>query len=241
MLLMCHIFIGLIIGLLLFQLLKDRRVIGLAAIGSILPDLIDKPLGHILLNGSLDYGRIYAHSGLFLIAILTAGVMYHHQKKNTWIMIGLTAGLVTHLLLDSMWDLPVTLFYPLLGEFGAHHFPNYIEDSLLKEIGNPYEWIFGVSALAILLFTYRDKLGRFRDDIEKFAPGTMKNLAILMIVTAFLSILSAAMGSYNPLSRSSGVETNLIIGIAGMIGGLFSYRIWTRHGAEATLKVPLIQ
>ncbi len=238
MLLMCHIFIGLIIGLLLFQILNDRRVIGLAAIGSILPDLIDKPLGHIVLNGTLDYGRIYAHSGLFLIAILAVGVVYN-QRKNTWIMMALAAGLVSHLLLDSMWELPVTVFYPLLGDFGMHYFPNYIEDSLLKEIENAYEWIFGVSALAMLVFTYKEKLGRFKEDITRFAPMTMKNLAILVIVTAFLSVLSAAMGSYNPLSRSSGVESNMIIGIAGMVGGFFSYRIWARYSSEATATVPL--
>lgn len=238
MLLMCHIFIGLIIGLLLFQILKDRRVIGLAAIGSILPDLIDKPLGHIVLSGTLDYGRIYAHSGLFLIAILALGFMYH-QRKSTWIMMALAAGLVSHLLLDSMWELPVTMFYPLLGDFGAHHFPNYIENSLLREIENAYEWIFGVSALAMLVFTYREKLGRFNKDITRFAPMTMKNLAILVVVTAFLSVLSAAMGSYNPLSRSSGVESNLIIGISGMVGGFFSYRIWARYNSEETITVPL--
>lgn len=240
MLLMCHIFIGLIIGLLLFQILKDRRVIGLAAIGSILPDLIDKPLGHIVLNGTLDYGRIYAHSGLFLIAILAVGVVYH-QRKSTWIMMALAAGLVSHLLLDSMWGLPVTVFYPLLGDFGIHHFPNYIEDSLLKEIENAYEWIFGVSALTMLVFTYKEKLGRFKEDIARFAPMTMKNLAILIVVTAFLSVLSAAMGSYNPLSGSSGVESNMIIGIAGMVGGFFSYRIWARYSSEASIMVPLNQ
>ena len=49
MLLMCHLFIGLIIGLVIFQYLKDRRVIVLAAIGSILPDLIDKPLAKLYL------------------------------------------------------------------------------------------------------------------------------------------------------------------------------------------------
>jgi membrane-bound metal-dependent hydrolase YbcI (DUF457 family) len=240
MLLMCHVFIGLIIGLLLFHFLKDRRVVMLAAIGGILPDLIDKPLGHIILNGSIDYGRIYAHSGLFLITILVCGIIYH-QKKGTWIIMALTAGLVSHLLLDSMWELPVTVLYPFLGDFGVHHFPNYFENSIMNEIGSAYEWIFGVSASAMLLFTYRDRLGRFSEDVARFTPRIMKNVSILLMVTAFLSVLSAAMGSYNPLSRSSIIESNLMIGIAGLIGGFMSYQIWARYNAEAMTIVTLDQ
>jgi len=36
------------------------------ALGSMLPDIIDKPLGHIFLASSLGYGRIYSHTLLFL-------------------------------------------------------------------------------------------------------------------------------------------------------------------------------
>lgn len=235
MLLMCHLFIGVIIGLLAFRILKDRRVVILTAIGSILPDLIDKPLGHVILNGSIDYGRIYAHSGLFFIAILIVGIAYQ-QKKGSWIMMGLAAGVLSHLILDSMWELPVTLFYPLLGDFGVHHFPNYIGESFMKEIGSVYEWIFEVSFLGALLFVFRDKLNRL-SSLLRFVPRTEITLALLLVITGIMSIIYAVLSSYNPLSGESVVEDNLIIGLSASIGGLISYFIWTNKFLERNVNV----
>ncbi len=225
MLLMCHLFIGSIIGLVAFRLLNDRRVIALTVIGSMLPDLIDKPLGHIILNSSIDYGRIYAHSGLFFIALIAVGIAYH-QKKGSWIMMGLAAGVLSHLALDSMWELPVTVFYPFLGDFGLHHFPNYIGESFAMEIGSVYEWLFGMAVLAMLLFTYRDKLpGSFGKAIG-FIPGILRALALLLIVVGIVSIIYSGLSSFNPLSGETAVEQNLIIGLAASVGGAFAYCIW---------------
>ena len=170
MLLMCHLFIGFIIGLLAFRLLKDRRVVILAAIGSLLPDLIDKPLGHIILNGSIDFGRIYAHSGLFLLAIVVVAIVYH-QKKGSWLLMRLAAGVLSHLALDAIWEIPVTLYYPLLGGWGHYSYPNYIGDSIARELESVYEWMFGLSALGMLLFTYREKLGMTAANSPGSFPG----------------------------------------------------------------------
>jgi membrane-bound metal-dependent hydrolase YbcI (DUF457 family) len=228
MLLMCHLFIGSIIGLVAFRYLKDRTVVVLTMVGSILPDLIDKPLGHIILNGSIDYGRIYAHSGLFLVGAIILGLAYH-RKRGSWIMMGLAIGVLSHFVLDSMWELPVTVFYPLLGDFGLHHFPNYVADSLAKELGSVYEWLFGASVLMVLLFTYRDKL---RGPVKKAAgriPLVSRSLALTLIGLGVFSIACAVTSSYNPFSGEELAEQNLIQGLAAAVGGALSYRIWTRE------------
>lgn len=225
MLIMCHLFIGLVIGLVIFQYLNDRRVIVLAAIGSILPDLIDKPLGHILLSGSIDFGRIYAHSGLFFVAILAVGIVYH-RKKGSWIVLALVAGLLSHLALDSMWEMPVTVFYPFLGDFGQHHFPNYVEESFLKEIGNAYEWVFGVSSLSVLMFAYQDMLGRLKDVSVRFIPRTVRSLTLLLVIMGVVAIFYAAMSSRNPFYGDTTADQNLIVGLAASVGGFMMYRVW---------------
>jgi membrane-bound metal-dependent hydrolase YbcI (DUF457 family) len=231
MLLMCHLFIGVTIGLLAFRLLNDRRVVILTVIGSMLPDLIDKPLGHIILNGSVDFGRIYAHSGLFFIAVLIVGIAYQ-KKKGTWIMMGLAVGILSHFVLDSMWEMPVTLFYPLLGDFGVHHFPNYIGESFWKEIESAYEWMFGASVLSTLLFTYRDRLGRCTLPVKRSAPSIVKGLALLLVITGIISILYAAYSTYNPLSGDADFESNMIIGLVASLGGAITYYIWTYRMIE---------
>jgi hypothetical protein len=226
MLLMCHLFIGSVIGLVAFRYMKDGRVVVLTMIGSVLPDLIDKPLGHIILNGSIDYGRIYAHSGLFLIVIVVLGMAYQ-RKTGSWIMAGLALGVLSHLALDSMWELPVTLFYPLLGDFGLHHFPNYFAESLDKELGSLYEWLFGASVLATLLYTYSDKLHVAGPKATAKIPIVTRSLALAMVAVGAFSIACAISSSFNPLAGESDAEQNLIIGLAAGVGGALSYIIWT--------------
>jgi membrane-bound metal-dependent hydrolase YbcI (DUF457 family) len=225
MLVMCHLFIGLVIGLMGFQYLGDRRVIILAALGSVLPDLIDKPLGHILLNGSVDFGRIYAHSGLFLIALLVAALAYR-RRKGSWILLALAAGTLSHLVLDSMWQMPVTVFYPLLGDFGLHHFPDYVGESLAREIGNTYEWVFGVVAVSMLMFTFQGRLGRFKERTVKFVPLIVRSLSFLLMIIGLVAIVCAALSAYNPLYGDTTPDQNLIVGLASSFGGLIAYRIW---------------
>jgi membrane-bound metal-dependent hydrolase YbcI (DUF457 family) len=231
MLLMCHLFIGVTIGLLAFHLLNDRRVVILTVIGSMLPDLIDKPLGHIILNGSVDFGRIYAHSGLFFIAILIVGIVYQ-KKKGTWILMGLAVGILSHFALDSMWEMPVTLFYPFLGDFGIHHFPNYIGESFWKETESAYEWMFGVSVLSTLLFIYRDRLGRWTVPVMRTAPSIVKVLALMLMITGIVSIIYAAYSTYNPLSGDTDFESNMIIGLVASIGGAITCYIWSHRMIE---------
>ena len=78
MLLLCHLFIGLSLGLLLYAWLKEEWIILAVALGAILPDLIDKPLGHLLLNETLNNGRIFFHgllaAGVFMLGSAAAAI-----------------------------------------------------------------------------------------------------------------------------------------------------------------------
>jgi len=70
--------------------LKDYRVV---ALGSMLPDLIDKPLTII----GIGPGRFVAHSLIFTIA-------------TTIVSRELGFGCATHLILDKIWEEPKVLF-----------------------------------------------------------------------------------------------------------------------------------
>jgi inner membrane protein len=89
----------------------DIRVL---IIGSMLPDIIDKPLGLYFFAGSLGSGRIYTHTLLFLILIILAGLLLYRLKHTTWMLV-LAAGTLAHLLLDEMWKFPKTLLWPVMG------------------------------------------------------------------------------------------------------------------------------
>ena len=78
--------------------------------GSLLSDIIDKPLGNILLYNVLNNGRIIGHSLAFVLLLTIIGI----YRKN---ILNVAFGVWVHLLLDNMWLNPVTLFWPLLGNF----------------------------------------------------------------------------------------------------------------------------
>ncbi len=86
----------------------------LVMVGSLLPDIIDKPLGSYRLP--LGNGRVYAHTLLFLLAMITLGILSFRWRKGL-VVPTLAFGTLCHLLLDSMWAHPRTLFWPLLGPF----------------------------------------------------------------------------------------------------------------------------
>ena len=121
----------------------------------------------------------------------------------------------------------MTLFYPFLGDFGQHFFPNYVVESLAKELESVYEWVFGVSALSIILYTYRDRLGGLRDAATRFIPRIVKNLTALLVIMGIVAIVYAALSWRNPFSGETDGGQNLFIGLAALIGGLIAHRIWT--------------
>lgn len=91
--------------------LSNRLDLIFLALGSMLPDIIDKPLG-LLAFGSPNMGRTFAHTLLFLLILATVSFRLRDIRSAS-----LTWGVFVHLILDSMWSSPVILLWPLLGGF----------------------------------------------------------------------------------------------------------------------------
>lgn len=97
-----------------FESLARKVDIRAIFVGSLLPDIIDKPIGHVLLAGSLNNGRIFGHSLFLLFIILLAGLILYRRNHNNFIL-AVAFGTAMHLVLDSMWVDPHALFWPFLG------------------------------------------------------------------------------------------------------------------------------
>lgn len=97
------------VGLALLLARPFKRVdLPFLAIGSVLPDIIDKPLGTILFGTS----RIFGHTLLFLLLLAVLAIYLRDMR-----IASLCGGVFIHLGLDSMWASPATLLWPLLGLF----------------------------------------------------------------------------------------------------------------------------
>jgi hypothetical protein len=83
-------------------------------VGSLLPDIIDKPVGLVLFRETFSNGRIFSHSLLFIVALGITGVFLYRRYHRSWLA-ALAAGTFMHLILDQMWHSPRTLLWPLYG------------------------------------------------------------------------------------------------------------------------------
>lgn len=120
---------------------KSWMDIRLVLLGSILPDIIDKPLGHIVLRDTLDNGRIYSHTLLLTIVISLAALYLWKYKHKTWLL-PVAFGVFMHLVLDQMWLMHHTLLWPLYGwTFPQEHWEFYWGDMVHKFSLNPSIYI----------------------------------------------------------------------------------------------------
>ena len=94
--------------------LVNRIDIRVLLIGSLLPDIIDKPLGYLFFRETFSNVRLFSHTLLFLILITIAGFILYRYRRKTWLFV-LSFGTFTHLLCDQMWRIPQTLFWPMYG------------------------------------------------------------------------------------------------------------------------------
>jgi membrane-bound metal-dependent hydrolase YbcI (DUF457 family) len=192
MYLFTHLLAGIILGVLLAVLFRDLRLVPACALGSVLPDLIDKPVGLLLFVNSIGSGRIYAHTLLFMVLILLAGcIVYIRYPRTGPLFIAVGIGVLSHQLLDAMWLEPKNWFWPALGLFKGHSRPDFFLYEFWKEITNPTEWLAGSIILAFIALAflpqYRMKyFSRPVSSKQKWPIG----LLILMIAAIVLLVIT---------------------------------------------------
>jgi inner membrane protein len=82
--------------------------------GSLLPDIIDKPIGHYFFYETFGNGYLWGHTLLFLIFLTLAGYLTNVIVKRNYILL-LAFGCFIHLILDFMILNPRVFLWPLLG------------------------------------------------------------------------------------------------------------------------------
>ena len=145
-----HLLVGLILGLILNRIRKEKWLIPVCMFTSILPDLIDKPLAFIYTE--LNSGRTVSHTLLFLgvLTIITGIILYKNHKPLIW---GIGLSVFLHQIADSMWNLPTTWFFPIYGRFlldSGLGEGNWFWVLYRNEITSPVEWFCATMIILIL-------------------------------------------------------------------------------------------
>ena len=135
-----------------FASLSNYIDVRLLVLGSLLPDIIDKPLGQYIFPGTFGSGRIFAHSLLFLVVIAVVGIVLYKRRRSAW-MLTLAAGVFTHILFDSAWRSPVNLLWPLLGfEFPRIDLAMWLPNIFEGLVSDPRIYVPEILGLAVLLW-----------------------------------------------------------------------------------------
>jgi len=132
--------------------LSSRIDIRLLLIGSLLPDIIDKPVGHFFFRETFSSGRIFCHTLLFLILVAVSGIYLYRRYSKTWLLT-LSFGTFTHLIFDQMWFSPRTLFWPLLGlSFERSDISNWIPNIFHALLTDPAVYLPELAGAVILIW-----------------------------------------------------------------------------------------
>lgn len=138
-------------------------------VGSLLPDVIDKPIGSILFRDTFGSHRLFAHAVVFPVVLL--GVVMIATRRATALRrgaIGIVIGCFIHLLLDGVWTNPETFLWPFFG----FEFPRVAGSEfgtlVRRMLESPMVWLGEGLGAAYLIYLWRRHLSD-RGDLKRFA------------------------------------------------------------------------
>jgi membrane-bound metal-dependent hydrolase YbcI (DUF457 family) len=229
MLFFFHLFTGIVIGLLLGDILHDRRWVIPFALGAVLPDLIDKPIGNLFFSGVFGNGRIFMHSLPFFFLLLIMGIVVWKYWAHPAVL-AVALGILSHQVLDLMWQDPTDWFFPFLGPFHFSRGDDYAFALFQYDVSSLSEWILiAVIVTAVVLWL---AVGRNSAIISRYRRICAGLLAAGSLVCCALAGMAIGTGLLSPsLIQESpfmifewGVPEYCIIG--GIVFALCAYLLW---------------
>ena len=106
--------VGATIALIRYAFRDEAMDLRFLALGAILPDLIDTPIGFAFWSSFLSV-RLASHTLLFSAMLLVAVMVATRRGRPRKRWMPLAVGVLIHLVLDGMWRSPATLWWPFLG------------------------------------------------------------------------------------------------------------------------------
>ncbi len=136
---------------------RDSKVdLRFLALGALLPDLVDKPLGTILFpdlfNGN---GRVVGHTLLFSLLVMTIVLLATRRGRVRRRWMAVAVGALIHLFLDGMWTEQETLLWPAFGWAFPPGPPDYWSGLLGRIVSDPWLAVREVAGLGYLALLWR--------------------------------------------------------------------------------------
>ena len=132
--------------------LAEKIDLRLLLVGSLLSDIIDKPVGQFFFRDVFSNGRIFSHTLLLLIMVTLAGLWLYQRYTKNWLLV-LVFGILTHLICDQMWRSPRTLLWPIYGfSFDRMDLTHWVSNLLYALQTNAQVYVPELVGLVILVW-----------------------------------------------------------------------------------------
>lgn len=128
-------------------------------VGSLLPDLIDKPLGSVLFNDYFGSHRLFAHGMAFpVVLFFTVLIVTGRRSGLRKGLIGLVIGSLFHLVLDAAWAEPEAFLWPLFGWSFPATDPSSLWPLIQHMAAQPLVWVGEAVGGSYLIYLWRTHL-----------------------------------------------------------------------------------
>lgn len=123
-------------------------------LGAVVSDLIDLPIGTLLLESDFSTGELWMHT-LVAPAVLTTAVLIVTRRglrRRRWMAVAV--GMLFHILLDGMWTTTEVFWWPLAG-LGFPRGPSpYWAEAWSRALSDPWRWVREVIGAGYLVWLW---------------------------------------------------------------------------------------
>lgn len=133
---------------------RDPKVdVRFLLLGAILPDLIDIPLGTLILAGRYSTSELWFHSLLLPSVYMAAVLLLTRRGRRRRAFMAVGVGWLFHLLLDGMWTSQEVLFWPFFGDIPTGEAP-FWPLAWERAWSDPWRWVREAIGLAYLAWLW---------------------------------------------------------------------------------------
>jgi membrane-bound metal-dependent hydrolase YbcI (DUF457 family) len=124
-------------------------------VGSLLPDLIDKPIGSVFFHDTFGTHRLAAHAIVLPILAFFAVLAFTRRGRTRKALVGLVIGWLFHLVLDAAWAVPEAFWWPFFGWSFPPQPDSAIGPLLARMLSDPLVWAGEAAGAAYLVYLWR--------------------------------------------------------------------------------------
>ena len=134
---------------------RDPKVdVRFLILGALLPDLIDMPIGPLVLADVYSTGELWFHSLLAASIYMALVLIFTRRGRRRRAFMAVGVGWLFHLLLDGMWANPEVFFWPFFGwEIPMGEAP-YWPLAWERAMSDPWRWVKEAIGLGYLTWLW---------------------------------------------------------------------------------------